>query len=104
MFRKILSEAEQAWFRPFFERAGSEAEIGSSDFHAGEIACGFIEQLPEEATLVASNFFLTFSPQKLAGHIGRARGPGLLRGKDRQKGVSATARPRFSFNRCSAEG
>jgi hypothetical protein len=28
----------------------SEAEIGSSDFHAGEIACGFIEQLPEEAT------------------------------------------------------
>ena len=32
---------------PFFERAGSEAEIGSIDFHAGEIACGFIEQLPE---------------------------------------------------------
>ncbi len=26
----------------------SEAEIGSSDFHAGEIACGFIEQLPEK--------------------------------------------------------
>jgi len=30
---------------------GSEAEIGSSDFHAGEIACGFIEQFPEEALL-----------------------------------------------------
>ena len=25
----------------------SEVEIGSSNFHAGEIACGFIEQLPE---------------------------------------------------------
>jgi hypothetical protein len=48
LFRKILSEAERAWFRPFVERAGSEAEIGSSDFHAGEIACGFIEQLPED--------------------------------------------------------
>ncbi|MFB6290637.1 MAG: hypothetical protein ABEJ25_02775, partial [Candidatus Bipolaricaulia bacterium] len=23
-------------------------EIGNSDFHAGEIACGFIEQLPEK--------------------------------------------------------
>ena len=57
MFRKILSEAEQAWFRPFVERAGSEAEIGSSDFHAGEIACGFIEQLPEDLTLSLS-FFL----------------------------------------------
>jgi hypothetical protein len=52
LFRKILSEAERAWFRPFLERAGSEAEIGSSDFHAGEIACGFIEQLPEEAALM----------------------------------------------------
>jgi len=26
----------------------SEAEIGSIDFLAGEIACGFIEQLPED--------------------------------------------------------
>jgi hypothetical protein len=29
----------------------SEAEIGSSDFHAGEIACGFIERLPEVSFL-----------------------------------------------------
>ncbi|MFB6290919.1 MAG: hypothetical protein ABEJ25_04235 [Candidatus Bipolaricaulia bacterium] len=27
----------------------SEAEIGNSDFHAGEIACGFIEWSPEDA-------------------------------------------------------
>ncbi|MBS3788689.1 hypothetical protein KGY79_10900 [Candidatus Bipolaricaulota bacterium] len=47
LFRKILSEAEWAWFHAFSESMGSEAEIGSSDFHAGEIACGFIEQLPE---------------------------------------------------------
>ena len=79
MFRKILSEAEGAWFRPFFERAGSEAEIGSSDFHAGEIACGFIEQFPEEATYNEQSFFLlTFRPKNPGGHIGRARGPGLL--------------------------
>jgi len=31
---------------------GSEAEIGSSDFHAGEIACGFIEQLPKKIQLI----------------------------------------------------
>jgi hypothetical protein len=31
---------------------GSEAEIGSSDFHAGEIACGFVEQLPEKIKLI----------------------------------------------------
>ena len=60
MFRKILSEAEGAWFRPFFERAGSEAEIGSSDFHAGEIACGFIEQLPEDLIL---GFFFFPGPE-----------------------------------------
>ncbi|MBS3814695.1 hypothetical protein KGY63_04865 [Candidatus Bipolaricaulota bacterium] len=47
MFRKILSEAEQAWVHAFFESMGSEAEIGSSEFHAGEFTCGFIEQLPE---------------------------------------------------------
>jgi hypothetical protein len=56
----------------------SEAEIGSSDFHAGEIACGFIEQLPEEATLMASNFSSYVKTQKAKEHIGRARGPGLL--------------------------
>jgi hypothetical protein len=43
----------------------SEAEIGSSDFHAGEIACGFIEQLPEEATLMTRCFF--FSRLSLKG-------------------------------------
>jgi len=56
LFRKILSEAERAWFRPFVERAGSEAEIGSSDFHAGEIACGFIEQFPEDLFLSFFSF------------------------------------------------
>jgi len=40
--RKILSEAERAWPQPFQERMGSEAEIGSDDFLAGEIAHGFI--------------------------------------------------------------
>jgi hypothetical protein len=45
---------------------GSEAEIGSSDFHAGEIACGFIEQLPEEATYNDRLFFLlTFEFKKV---------------------------------------
>ena len=33
----------------------SEAEIGSSDFHAGEIACGFIEQLPEDQKFENNN-------------------------------------------------
>jgi len=56
LFRKILSEAERAWLRPFYERAGSEAEIGSSDFHAGEIACGFIEQSPEDQKFENNNF------------------------------------------------
>ncbi|MEF8837352.1 MAG: hypothetical protein V5A87_05810 [Candidatus Bipolaricaulota bacterium] len=37
------------------EKVESEAEIGSSDFHAGEIACGFIERLPKiKLTLHAS--------------------------------------------------
>jgi hypothetical protein len=53
LFRKILSEAERAWFHASFGSMGSEAEIGSSDFHAGEIACGFIEQFPEEALLLS---------------------------------------------------
>ncbi|MBS3735609.1 MAG: hypothetical protein V5A87_00625 [Candidatus Bipolaricaulota bacterium] len=47
MFRKILSEAERARFHAFGESMGSEAEIGSSEFHAGEFTYGFIEQLPE---------------------------------------------------------
>ncbi|MBS3736333.1 hypothetical protein KGY72_04080 [Candidatus Bipolaricaulota bacterium] len=47
MFRKILSEALRARFHASLGRMGSEAEIGSSDFHAGGIACGFIEQLQE---------------------------------------------------------
>ncbi len=29
------------------ERVESEAEIGSSEFRAGEFTCGFIEQLPK---------------------------------------------------------
>jgi len=65
LFRKILSEAERAWFRPFVERAGSESEIGSSDFHAGEIACGFIEQLPEDQKY--DNKHVTFTRSRALG-------------------------------------
>jgi hypothetical protein len=44
----------------------SEAEIGSSDFHAGEIACGFIEQLPEDQKRVNSdvNFIRLKAPAR----------------------------------------